>query len=167
MRLFNIIFILLVFASSQSFAQTPVEYNNKLADVIVNLYNKGQAWGNKLAELDTTSKDYAKLTPIRKNIEHYIDSEIIVVKKMKDVAGSEKYREAIVTFLKSESDMIKKAFIPFEKLNSASTDTEVKTVIDGLTAASKGEAEHLQAVTAAQKEYADKNGFKIEVPASN
>ena len=167
MRLSHIFFILLVFTFSNSYAQTAVEYNNKLADIIVNLYGKGQAWGNKLTELDTTTKDYAKLAPIRRNIEHYIDSELIVVKGMKDVAGSEKYRQAIITFLKAESDMIKQSFIPFEKLNAASTDTEVKTVIDRLTAASKDEAEHLQAVTAAQKEYADKNGFKIEVQQGN
>ncbi|PZF73307.1 LIC11966 family surface protein [Taibaiella soli] len=146
--------------------KTALDLNNRLASITDSLYSKGQDWGNKFVET-TNTRDFASLKPYRENIQHYIASELKVVKGMKDINGSENLRNVIIEFLNYENKMIDNGFVPVEKLPQTASDDDVKKVINDLAEASKDEADLLKRVSEAQDSYAKKNGFTIEAPAES
>src|SRR5215213_2730549 len=150
----------LLVSANLVFSQTPIEFNNKLASVNDSLFIKGQEWGKKFKEV-RAAKEYSQLAPFRIDLESYISRKVVEVKQMKDVAGSKEFREGMIDFLLFEKQMMKEGFIPVEKLNSSSTDEQVKVAIDNLIKLSKDETAKLEAFRKVQAAYAESNGFKI------
>lgn len=143
--------------------KTAIDYNDYLVSITDTLYQLGQQWGDQF-NTAYQSKDFKSLTPVRIKIEQFASRKFLEVTTMKDMYGSEKLRAAMLEFLAFEKIMIAEHFTALEKLNSSSTDDEVKKGLEVLTTDSKSEAVALKRVNEAQREYAQKNGFTIEEP---
>jgi hypothetical protein len=147
-----------------SYAQqpsSPLELNDYFVSINDTLYSSGKEWGSKLNEV-YASKEFSLLETARVKMETFIERKIAELKKLKDINGSEKFRLAMLDFLNFENKMMKEAFRPFEKLNKASSEEDIKKAIAGLTELAKNEDTELQKVNKAQQDYAVKNGFTIE-----
>jgi len=153
---------IITFSSSVSFAQTPLEFNNKLAYILDSVYKMGTAWGTKFGELNGSSKNFGELKPYRVNIDNYINDEIKELNTTKDVSGSENFRQTMISFLQFETELINKTFVPVEKLNASSDSTSVQKCFEYLIEESKKEGTYLDNVRSVQKEYAEKNNFEIQ-----
>lgn len=161
-KLFTVAVLVLSFCALQVMGQTPTEFNNKMIAATQGLATRGTKWGGKMAELSQGSKKFIELKPLRIDLEKYIDEEIAKLKVMKDVKGSQKFREAIISYLQFEKKLIDEAFMPFEKLGPKATEEQIKKATDNLVALAEKEDDYLKKVNEAQKEYANKNNFKVE-----
>ncbi len=154
----------LVFGSVKTYAETPIDFNDRLVSITATLYEKGTAWGNKFKEL-SESKNYKELAPLRIDMQKFIDKKIAELRTTKGVGkGSQEFLKTMIEFLNFEKGFTQ-AFLPFEKLNSTTSDEELKKAMDKLTEASTQEEGALAKVTAAQQAYAEKNDFTIEEAA--
>ena len=149
-----------LFISYCSFSQTPIEFNNKLADITDSLFKKGQAWGTKFSQVHA-SREYSKLAPFRQDMEVFLGNKIKELKTMADVKDSKEFREGMIEFLLFEMKMATDIFKPFEKLDSNSSITDINAVIENLKKAAATENSKLQNYIQLQKEYALNNGFTI------
>jgi hypothetical protein len=159
-----LLFLLVFTAGIVKAQQTPTtafEFNEYIVDISNTLYKKGEAWGTAFQQA-AENMDFSTLAPHRKGIEEYTVKSISDLEKMKDIGGSYELRTAMISFLKYEKDLIEKAFIPIEKLNSESTQEEIDAAIENLTALSEKEGDELEKITTAQKRYAKENNFTIE-----
>ena len=94
------IFFILSFLELQFVAHAQTNYNKdawelymKLETMTAQLHEKGNAWTDKFNELYKVNKNYDQLTPLRKNIAHFIDSSIAEITNMKDkIPGSNDLR---------------------------------------------------------------------------
>ena len=160
-------FILVSFFASStilSFAQkaiTPLDLNNRLADITDTLYKYGSDWGKQVG-IAMSKKDFTVLAPYRKKAEQYADKKFLEVTTMKDISGSENLRAAMLEFLAYEKLLIKEHFYEFEKLAKTATNDDVQKLIQKLVTASEKEGAALKKVNDAQTEYAKKNGFTID-----
>jgi hypothetical protein len=140
----------------------PVDLNDRMVSVTVNLEKLGAEWAEKLTELSKSSLNFEELKPIRIRITEYVDREIIAIGAVKDLKGSYELRTATINFLKHEKEMIMKGFVPLEKLNSKSTEAEMNKITAVLDEEAKKEEGYLNSLRIAQAEYAKRNGFAIE-----
>ena len=99
------------------------------------------------------------MTANRKKLEQFIGVKYDELRTMRDVFECTKFRLAMLDFLAFEEKMIKEAFLPFEKLNSSSSQDEIKKAINSLVTLSEQENSYLAKVHTAQNEFATKNGF--------
>jgi hypothetical protein len=153
--------LLLLAATASTFAQTAIEFNDKLTTVTDELYKYGGEWGTAFQAAFKT-KNFTTLTPMRKKLEAFTASKLASITAMKDVENSKPLRMAFIGFLKYEQSLIGQAFVPFEKFNSSSSDNDIKAAIDKLTKLSQSEQSELEKVVKAQEQYAKENGFTIE-----
>lgn len=154
--------VLIVFAGCKGGDQKKAyDFNEKLAAISYNLEKKGRAFGAELQPA-MQSNDFSKLASITDSLEKFIDEKTEELKNTKDVGGSEKLRSAMLEFMAFEKDMVKDAFLPFSKLNASSTEEDKQAAIQNLMKRSQEEGKYLTKVQEAQKEYADKHGFKLE-----
>jgi hypothetical protein len=149
-----------LFSNAQKFS-TALELNNYFASINDTLYAGGKAWGTRLNTV-MESKSFDSLTPLRVKLLKYINGKQQELKTMKDMAGSEKFRLAMLDFLAFEEKMMVEAFAPLEKLNKTSTDADVKKALNSLVALAANENAELKKVNDAQNEFAQKNGFTVE-----
>ncbi len=164
LRKLGLIPVLMLLFSGALLAQKPktaLELNDQLVSITDSLYRKGQRWGEQFNR-SYENKDFVKLAPYRKEVQNYIDQQLVAVGVLKDIGGSEDFRAAMIKFLTFEKDMVTNHFIPMEKLNTKSTDEEIKAEVEKLTGAAEKEGDALGAVNKAQEAYAAKNGFSIE-----
>lgn len=163
MKHVGFLFFLLI-SSQIALAQkdAAIAFNDDLTYITDSLYSKGQAWG-KVFNKARESGNYSSLKPLRVELGKYIDQQIIRVKNMQDVQGSQDLMKAMIDFLNFEKTMVA-AFIPLEKLTANSPNEELNKALDNLTALAAKENDALQKVGDAQDAYAKKNGFTIEKP---
>ncbi len=159
--------ILLLFVLSlcsvKTFAETALQFNDRLVAITDSLSARGTAWGNKYGEL-SESKNYKELTPYRVGMQKFIDKKIAELKVTKGVGkGAPEFIKAMIEFLTFERQLTN-SFVPFEKFNSSSSEDEMKKAMDDLTEATKKEDAMLKNVGAAQEAYAEKNDFAIAEP---
>ena len=160
MRTKTILLSLCLIASHFCFSQEAIEFNDKLVAVNDSLFAKGQAWGKKFTEVSKT-KEFHKLSSARIELYNFINSKIAELKKTADVGGSKEFREGMINFLLFEKELLEKAFVPLEKLNTNSTDAEIKAGITNLQKSAQDENTYLEAFRKVQAAYAEKNGFRI------
>jgi hypothetical protein len=169
MKYFNkvlLLFVIISTTSTAAFAQTPIQFNDKLVSITDSLYARGQQWGLRFNDA-YKSKNYSSLRPYRQSLERFVDEKIISVKAMKDVKNSRPLRMAMLDFLIFEKGMITKAFLPLESLGSEGSEDQVKAALAKLTEYSNQESIQLEKVNAAQEAYAKENGFTIEKPKAS
>jgi hypothetical protein len=143
--------------------KTPLEYNNYLVSIISELANMGNQWGIRLRHLDSTTMNFAELITLRTNMEKYIDEKTAELQKMKDLKGSEKFRNATINFLAFEKILVKNGFAPFEKLNKNSSQADFDKANNNLINEAKNEETAMKKLRDEQQAYAEKNNFKIDM----
>lgn len=153
--------VLILLAGCKGSNKKAFEFNEKLAAISSTLYSKGKEFGTELQPA-MQSNDFSKLSAISASLNKFIDEKLTELKDTKDVGGSEKLRSAMIEFLDFEKGMIKDAFEPFGKLNENSTEEEKQAAVQNLVKMSADEGKYLTRVQEAQKEFAAKNGFKVE-----
>ena len=137
------------------------DFNEKLAAISYNLESKGREFGAELQPA-MQSNDYSKLSTITTSLKKFIDEKREDLKNTKNVGGSEKLKSAMIEFLDFEKELISDAFEPFGKLDASSSEEEKQAAVQNLIKKSEDEGKYLTKVQQAQKEYADKHGFKLE-----
>jgi hypothetical protein len=165
MKKWLITLLLAITAVNITYAQkTPIEFNDKIADVTDSLNTYGREWGSNF-NAAYQGKDWNILKPGRIKLEKFITKATAQLQSMKDVKNSKPLRMAMISFLSYESRMTKEALLMFEAFNASSSDESIKAAIDKLQQFANNENEELQKVAAAQTKYASENGFSIEAPA--
>lgn len=152
---------LILLASCSGNKKKAFDFNQSLAKISETLNSKGVALGTQLKTAMAT-KDFSSVATSCKDLHSYIDEKLVDLKGMKDVAGSEKLRSSMIDFLGFEKELVSQAFDPFAKMDANTTEEEMQTAIDNMMEKTKEESGYLLKVQSAQKEYASKNGFKIE-----
>ena len=147
------------FANAQKF-KTALELNTYFVSINDTLYRFGKEWGTSL-NTAVSNKDFTLMTANRKKLEQFISGKYDELRTMRDVFECAKFRLAMLDFLAFEEKMIKEAFLPFEKLNSSSSQDEIKKTINSLVTLSEQENGHLAKIHTAQSEFATKNGFTL------
>jgi hypothetical protein len=157
--------VCLCVSSYSSLAQTSdnvaIDFNNKISGMIGQLYEDGNTWGQMFSHIDSTTKKYAELAPLRIKMEKYLDDKLVELKAMQDVAGSSDFRTAVIHFMELEKGMLNSAFKGIEKLNPHSTDAQIQNAIINLSNESKKEDSALKQIRNIQNAYAKRNGFII------
>lgn len=158
------LFFILLFISATAAAQTPktpLEFNDKIVSYIDTMYTSGEQWGTVFNEASTSGK-YATLKTVTDKMETYINRSISSLTTMQDVKNSKQLRLSVIEFLQFEKSLINKAFRPFEKFNSETSDETKKAAIDNLVALSKEEDQCIKKILELQTKYGAENGFSIE-----
>lgn len=149
------------FSACKSDKKSALDFNNKLSAISDSLYTKGVGLGKKI-QSGNISGDYSALANAGKDMAAYVTGKITEVKDMKDVGGSEKFKQAMLDFLEYEKNICTEAIGPFTSLNASSTPEQKKAAMDNLISKSKEEEQVMMKVRDEQSKYAEKNGFKIE-----
>jgi len=160
MKRIYLLFAIIVLTTPTVKAQTAIQFSDKLADITDSLYAKGSAWGSAFNVARKTG-NYTTLKPIREGMQEFIDKNILLVQKMKDVNNSKEMRMAMIDLLKIERQLTD-SFQPFEAFNASTPAEKVKTELDALTSKAKEEASYMEKVKTAQAKYAAENNFEIE-----
>lgn len=161
--LYALLLLVIPVSSYAQKAMTPVEFNDRLADITDSMYAMGQSWGTLFSEVRDERK-FSELKPVRIRLEQFLDKEIEHLKAMKDVGSSKELRMGMISFLQFERSMAKTAFMPIEKLNSNSTEKQVDDAIEHLTTEAKKEEAELAKYALLQEAYAKTSGFKLAPP---
>lgn len=156
----HILLILLLLTTGTTFAQTPIDINNKLAAIPGELSAKGKKWGTVFNEAYKTHT-WSKLKPAREDMQQYINTTLTNVQNMKDVKNSKPLRMAVISFLQYEQKMVTNGFLPFEAFNSETEPYEIKKAFDNLKTVSEVESAMLERVADAAAVYAKENGFEL------
>jgi hypothetical protein len=149
--------------SGHLFAQTPStpkELSDHVDDISDSLAKLGKAWANQL-NTSVYSKSFDSLTSIRVKMQDYISSRRSGLAALPDIKGSRKFITAMITFLDFESKMMKDAFLPMEKFDRNSSQSDINKAFDKLVEIGKKENTELEKVYDEQVEYSKKNKFKI------
>ncbi|OJW81039.1 MAG: hypothetical protein BGO69_02960 [Bacteroidetes bacterium 46-16] len=145
------------------YAQTPMQYNNKLVAITDSLHAKGSRWVQVFKEVKMI-KEFSLLEPYRSDLQDYINDEITELKADKDVSGSAELKQAVLDFLAYEKSFVQQCFKPVEELDESSADEELKAAIDKISEEARKEDALLMKVNKAQEAYARRNNFDIEAP---
>ena len=154
----------LFFCSLNCSAQTPKEFSDRIGSSTDSLYLLAAVWGNTFLENYNGEQHYENLTPLRKDLQEFITDQLETFKSIPDVAGSEKLRASLIAFYDYEQKLITKAFIPFEKLTSSSSDNQVNECRSNLKEEAASEKDFLGTVNTERRAYAKLNGFSLVPP---
>lgn len=160
-KIVMIILLITGICSFKSFGQTPLQFNNQMASITDSLYAKGLAWGTLLTQIAKGPKDFTRLQPLRLGAESFIDVQAEKLNNLQDVSGSYNLRQAMISYLKFERQIVEEQFKPFESFTAQTTDETVQSQINTLLTAVKREKDFLDQVNVAQAAYAKENNFTI------
>lgn len=124
--------------------------------IIDSLELKVQNWANKFIEVNS-EKEFGQLVPFRKDLEHFIDTNITRVLLIKDQVHSQLLCIAVLNLLIYEKSMISKGYILFEKLTTNSTNEQINAAFKNLERLSEGESALMIKIADAQKQFAQSN----------
>ena len=137
------------------------EFNQKLVAISEALRVKGTQIADALS-IAANTKNFSRVDSANKDLLNYIDTKTAELKVMENVAGSEKLKLAMMDFMDFERDLVSSSFLPFGKMNESTPGEEIQFAVEQMMNKVKEEDKYLQRVQDAQKEYAAKNGFKVE-----
>ena len=137
------------------------DFSNKISDI--SRANQDR-WRKVAVEISKAeqSHDYTQLTPIIKELSDFLDAKTIEVQGMKDVAGSEEFKESMVKFLKIDKQIADENLTPFTQMKAETSAEEFHTATQALVDGANAEAPYLAKLQTAQRAYAKKNRFKIQ-----
>jgi len=140
---------------------TPIEVNNFIVNITDSLHVQGNRWGTQLNEA-IAAKEYSNLNKGLKDMQTFIDGKIKELSSFKDIGGSGDLRKATLELLSYEKTMVTDGCMPYEKLTATSTKDDIDALNKNLITLAGKEGEYLEKMRKAQKDYAEKNNFKIE-----
>lgn len=153
--------LFLLTSCKNSSTKKAFEFSESLTAISATLQSKGKEFGTELQSA-MQSGDFSKLDAISASLTEFISGKQAELKTTKDIGGSEKLRTSMIEFLEFEKQMIEDSFLPFGKLNANSTEEEKQAAIQNMMKTTEDEGKYLLKVQEAQKEFAAKNGFRVE-----
>ncbi len=138
-----------------------LDFNQKLAAITKELQFRGEKLGVELKTAVATH-DFSKTIVIYEDLKGYIDNKIEELTATENVSGSENLKSAMLDFLKFEKKMIVDGCEPFRKINKDTPDDQVHTSVQAMMESTKEETTWLSRLQQAQREYAAKNGLKLQ-----
>lgn len=132
-----------------------------MAAINADLENRGHTWGEAYAKAVSSTKDFSVLKPIRIGIDTALTGGIARLTAMKNVAGSEEFKNAELNYLHFELESVNTAFKSFEDLTTNVTQEELDARNAQMTEIGKKENELLKHLREMQAAYAKKNNFNI------
>lgn len=160
--LFAFTLALLIQACSFDTKEKAAKLSGELTSVNDSMYHLGRAWFEEF-KVAVNTKDFSELPAHRTHLAGFIDRKMEHIKKMEDVGGSEKYREAEMDILEFEKSTVLPKFIIFEGFTSATTDEEIAEAYNVLMSTLTEEQEKLNKVYKLRDDYAAKNDFPLPV----
>jgi hypothetical protein len=148
-------------AAAQTTNKAAIDFSNKMSAMIFTLYNDGTEWGVQFSKIDSTDRNYSRLAPIRIKMEKFLEEKLAELKKTQDVSGSHNFRMAMIHFMELDKTVLNSGLKGIEKLNTHSSDAQIKNAVKNLTEQSKKEDAELKKIIALQTAYAHQNGFTI------
>ncbi|HSU26881.1 MAG TPA: hypothetical protein VLJ68_00745 [Chitinophagaceae bacterium] len=142
-------------------AKKATNWNNKLAEI--SKMNQDR-WKDVIAAINSsqTTKDYAKVGNLGKDLVSFLDGKIKEVNDMENTEGSEKMKEAMIEFLEYEKKTAQDGLSPYLNMNQDTPPEEVQSTYESLSNMAREEATHLSKLQAAQREFAAKYGLKVK-----
>lgn len=140
--------------------QKAIELNNKLASINDSLYKRGVNLG-VVIRTSSSTHDFSKIAQFGGEMETFIDAKIVEVNKLENVAGSDKYKDAVAEFLNFEKKLMRDALLPFAKLDKESSRQQINDAMQHLVNVAKDEEKYLMGVRATQREFAAKNKITL------
>jgi len=148
-------------AHAQADKQGAIDLNNKVSKMIANLYQDGDYWGKEFSHIDSTTRKYSELAPIRIKMERLLVENLIALKTMHDVGGSYNFRMAAIQFMEVDKGVLNNAFKGIEQLKPNASPQEMQKAVSNLNKESKKEEAELKKIRKLQIEYGKQNGFKV------
>ena len=161
--LIGIVAVLLV-CTQKGYTQTPRELSDRIVSSTDSLYLLASVWGNKFIDNLNGAQHYEELTPLRKDLQDFINDQLALFTNMNDVSGSGKMRAAVIALYGYEKTLVELGFMPFEKLTPNSSDDQVNECRSRLKEEAGKERDYLTAVNTERREFAKVNGFSIAPP---
>ena len=149
-----------VFSCKTKSHRDALRLNNKICQINDTLFCKQTQW-SKLMAYAVSSGDYTKLKPARKQLDSFLDTSMVAVSNLKDVAGSENYRFAETELLNFDKKMLKDDFIPFEKFKINTPMTKISIYIQKIKEDRQTEQTFITKLKELQNAYQEKNGCKF------
>jgi|GEM_PF-693814 len=168
MKFLYTLLILLCMCGNHALAQrkppaTPLDYNDRLAEVTDSLYHLGIEWGSAFRKIYTGDKDFSRLSAQRKQLQAFVSRKITEVRALPAIGkGAAVLKEAMIEFLFFENRMIETAFFPMERFTGNSSGSEIEAAVKLLQSEADKEGKELTKVHTAQKYYAAQNDFELE-----
>lgn len=159
-----IFFALAVLFQACSFdtKEKAAKLSSELTAVNDSMYHFGRTWFEEF-KVAVNTKDFSELPAHRTNLASFIDRKVEYIKKMEDVGGSEKYKQAELDILNFEKNTVLPKFVIFESFTANTTDEEIAEAYNVLMSTLNEEQEKLNVVYKLRDEYAEKNDFPLPV----
>jgi tagatose-1,6-bisphosphate aldolase len=153
--------VMIVTGCMNSSSKKAFDFNNKLTEISKANHEK---WQGISAEIQVASQshDFTKLTTLTNDLVAFLGQKITEVTAMENTGGSEDIKAAMLDFLNFDKKIADENVMPYTKITPQTTDEEIQAITQNLVQVAKQEDPFFSKLQAAQKEYAKKNGFKIE-----
>lgn len=159
-RLYRIVLACLLL-SVRVCGQTAEEYNEQVTNSTDSLHLMAIMWVHACQDINGSDPDYHSLAAPRKVMERFIKQQISRFKTEPEIEGADDMRKALLALYEFEQELVKEAFIPYEKLKSSASADEVARCKENFMSRLKQEQAVLENLNKARKEFAKKN--KIEI----
>ena len=137
------------------------DFNQKLSGISDSLAARGKQLGGEL-EKALQSKDFSTIAGFNKELLSYVDSRVAELNTMEDIGGSGNLKTAMISFLGFEKELVTQGVVPFEQMDATTSQEDIQAAAQTLVKKTEEEKDYLKKVQDAQREYAQKNGFKIK-----
>lgn len=161
-KLSCIVVTLIFFSSCNLFLnnkKNAIALNDAFVKINDSLYYKGKNYGELLGAA-IREKNFSGTADFRKNLAAYVDNEIDYVKNMKDVAGSETFRQKEIEYLQFEKQLVT-SYAVWDGFTATTSQDDIMKAYNDVISKVKTEEEMLNSVKQAQQEFGAKNGMPI------
>ncbi len=132
--------------------------NSELLLINDSLNHYGKVWGDEF-KVAVNTKDFTHLSELREDISTYLNQKSVFVRSMKDVGGSEAFRQSVLDILQFEKDVILPKMAAFESFDSATTDENIKAAFSDMMATTRDDLIKHDTMFRRMNAYAEKNDF--------
>jgi hypothetical protein len=143
---------------------TPAQYSAKIDAATTRIRVLASLWGTTFLQQFNGDQHFDQLTPIRTQLQEYIEKNIAEFKEISNIGGSEMLKSSLLEFLEYERNLVEKGFGPFEQLSTSASESEVAKCRSNLTTEASREKALLTTLNSDRKAYAEKNNFPLVPP---
>jgi hypothetical protein len=137
------------------------EFNEKMVAISRTMQEKGRYIGEELATAVQTH-DFSKVDSANHDLLGFVRQQRSALLSEKDIPHSDTLRNAMLEFLSFEERLIDSTFMVFGKMGQHTPGTELQAALKQLNEKIREENKYLQRVHAAQKAFAERNGYKVK-----
>lgn len=136
-----------------------IAINNKITETNDSLFMKGEAWGEEIGAA-WSGKDFTRVATLHADVLGYIDRKEEEIKDMNNAGGSEKLKDAELSFLEYEKSILTPAAV-FNGFNASTSQETFMAAYQQMQTSAQNENQKLLEIQQLQKEYAQKNQLPL------